>query len=124
MLDASLPLSVIGAQFAMLEPKAQRDLTFICLYNAVERALARDADRVSVTEYDHLRYAVSTFEEGLYRRTIQQLELAEEIAAKVASGVPFTAVGRRNGYRLAMLRRRMDLARMVGPASGPDVLAC
>lgn|SRR5690348_12734292 len=116
-----LPLDVIGAQFAMLDPERQRDTAYLCLNAVLREALGRSADQIAAAELDHMRSALTTFEEGLYRRTIQQLEMAQAIAARLAAGGPFAAVGERNAYRIAMLRRRLDLIRIITPLAADRI---
>ncbi|GGH12264.1 hypothetical protein GCM10007036_09940 [Alsobacter metallidurans] len=116
-----LPLDVIGAQFAMLEPDRQRDTAFLCLNAVLREALDRGADGIAAAELDHMRSAVTTFEEGLYRRTIHQLEMAQAIAARLSAGGAFAAVGQRNAYRVAMLRRRLDLIRIITPVAADRI---
>jgi hypothetical protein len=116
-----LPLDVIGAQFALLDPDRQRDTAYLCLTTVLRQALDRGADQIAVAELDHMRGALSTFEEGLYRRSIQQLEMAQAIAARLAAGGAFAPVGVRNAYRIAMLRRRLDLIRIVAPITAERI---
>jgi hypothetical protein len=116
MTDPNMPLEVIAAHFGLLDPERQRDTAYLCLFAAVKAVVERDPEEVSSTEYEHIRYAVAVFEEGLFSQSIRQLVLAQQTRKAIEGGAAFAPVGRKYAFRLAMLRRRMELQRLLAPA--------